>query len=414
MSLHDIPAPLVARCEARARALHPVSDEVFARAVAELSRVYTRSRDDIGRVTGSRWALAARLRFFLPRDLLKVVGPLAALERAGALPPGPTWRVLDLGAGLGATSFGVARFAAVTGAAERLSVVAVDRDAGALAEMEALAEGAPALGLAPIALETRRLDLASAEARRGGPFDLVVLGLAMNERSGALAQRDPLAQHDDDASSAELLRALASALAPGGALVVLEPALRSTARALQRVRDALAASGPPYVLWPCPHDAPCPMLANERDWCHAELPVELPPPLARLAVDAGLRDEKLTYAALVLRNEPGSELAEGRAIAAPTGANEIASRGRALRLVSGLLPSKGKLEAIGCTPEGTLVRLMRLDRHASGANAALAGARRGDTLVVEGAEAASGRLRIDASTNIHVVASLARGRPTGA
>jgi SAM-dependent methyltransferase len=384
MSLLTIPAPLVARCEARARELHPVSDEVFARAVAELSRVYTRAREDIERVASSKWAMAARLRFFLPRDLLKVVGPLAALERAGALPSGPEWRVLDLGAGLGATSLGVACFAARTGAAERLSVVAVDRDAGALTEMKALAAEARGLGLAPIRLETRRLDLASAEARRGGPYDLVVVGLALNE-----GQR----------GSAALLRELAAVLAPGGALVVLEPALRVTTRALQRVRDELALGGPPYVFWPCPHAAPCPMLANERDWCHAELPVELPPPLAALAEGAGLRDEKLTYAGLVLRNEPGTELA-------------LAPQEGALRLVSALLPSKGKVEAIGCAPSGQLVRLMRLDRHAAAPNAGLDEARRGDALELAGAEADSGRLRIRADTSVHPIriGRVAQGR----
>jgi SAM-dependent methyltransferase len=391
MTLLSIPASLIARCEARAARLHPVSDEVFARAVAELSRVYTRSRADIAQVTGTNWALAARLRFFLPRDLLKVVGPLAALDRASALPAGPEWRVLDLGAGLGATSLGIARFAAETGAAERLSVVAVDRDAGALAEMAALASVAQDLGLVPIRLETREQDLWSKDARRGGPFDLIVLGLAINENESAGAATE----------SAELLRGLASALSPNGALIVIEPALRTTTRALQAVRDELVMrSGPPDVLWPCPHDAPCPMLPNERDWCHAELPLELPEPLAALAAAAGLRDEKLTYAALVLTNEPGNELERG-------------GRAGALRLVSALMPSKGKVEAIGCTPEGTLVRLMRLDRHASAANADLDRARRGDSLELPREDLEAARVRVGPDATVRVVSSEARGPDAG-
>src|SRR5690606_12297420 len=107
---------------------------------------------------------------------------------------------------------------------------------------------------------------------------------------------------------AALLRSLSALLAPRGALVVLEPALRATTRALMRTRDAIAAAnGPPYLAYPCPHAGPCPMLANERDWCHQELALALPPPVARLAAAAGLREERLTFASLVLRNEPGHE-----------------------------------------------------------------------------------------------------------
>ncbi|MBC7174020.1 MAG: class I SAM-dependent methyltransferase, partial [Polyangiaceae bacterium] len=200
----SVPDALLARCEERARQLHPVSTEAFSRAVAETSRIYTRSRDDIERFASSRWALAARLGFFLPRDLLKVWGPLAALSRADALPKRAEWRVLDLGAGLGATALGAAHFAATSGAAERLSVTAVDRDAEALAELSRLARDAASLGLVPVEAETRTSDLFSPASWRGGPFDLVLVGLALNET------------HDEEGAAA-LLRALSKTLAPGGA-----------------------------------------------------------------------------------------------------------------------------------------------------------------------------------------------------
>lgn len=383
-----VPEALVERCLERARELHPVSDEALARAVAETSRIYTRSRSDIARFAGARWAIAARLAFFSPRDLLKIAGPLAALARAGALPKGPTWRVLDLGAGLGASSLGLAHFAARTNAARGLRVTAVDLDEAALAEFAPLARDAVSLGLVPIELEARVADLWSPSAWRGGPFDLVTIGLAINEHRSADASR-----------GAALLRELARTLAPGGALVVLEPALRETTRALQRIRDELANEGPPYVLWPCPHALPCPMLANERDWCHAELPVELPPALARLAAEAGLRSERLTYAALVLRNEPGHELL-------------VSPRERRFRLVSAPLFTKGKIEAVGCAPEGRLVRLMRLDRHRSAENAALADACRGDGVAFEGAREDGGRVRIGADTAVELTRSASTSSPS--
>src|SRR5690606_20883744 len=167
------------------------------------------------------WSLAARLAFFMPRDLLKVSGPLMALSRMGAMPgAGGTLRVLDLGAGLGGSCLGVAAYAAQTGAAARLHVVAVDRDARALGELTRLAADAASLGLVPVGVEARATDLRAPSAWRGGPYDLILLGLALNEDEAAAAEE------------ARLLRALCALLAPGGALIVLEPALRETTRAL--------------------------------------------------------------------------------------------------------------------------------------------------------------------------------------
>src|SRR5690606_8661717 len=110
-----IPDALITRCAARAHAIHPGGEEALVRAITEVSRIYTRSRDDIADFGGTPWALAARLAFFLPRDLLKVTMPLMALSRMGAFPgDGDTLRVLDLGAGLGGSCLGVAAYAAQT------------------------------------------------------------------------------------------------------------------------------------------------------------------------------------------------------------------------------------------------------------------------------------------------------------
>ncbi|HJL19825.1 MAG TPA: hypothetical protein RMH99_29445, partial [Sandaracinaceae bacterium LLY-WYZ-13_1] len=100
----------------------------LAAAVRRLSELYTRDRDLLEEAGA---ALAARLRFFLPRDLPKIQGPLAELSAAGVLPAGPVWRVLDAGAGLGATTLGAAELAGRVGV-ERLEVTALERDAASL------------------------------------------------------------------------------------------------------------------------------------------------------------------------------------------------------------------------------------------------------------------------------------------
>lgn len=329
-----------------------LADEVRA-----LSAVYNRLAGALRDQEGAR---AARLRFFLPRDLPKVAGPLAELREEGALPGGPVWRVLDLGAGLGATGLGAAAFAAGVPGVERLEIHAVERDARALDLYAALAarcgrgelEGAAV----PVTLTRASLDLE--RALPDGVYDLVLVGLTLNELFGA--DPDPVGRR------VAWLSTLAERLAPGGSLVVVEPALREPTRQLMAARDRLVAGdGAARVFGPCTHDGACPLLERDRDWCHAVRDVALPTPLAEVARAAGLRFERLTWAALVLRAD-GRRRAPG-----------------AWRVVGGPLPSKGKTEWELCGPGGR-ARLTRLDRH-RGPDDPLEGAERGTLLHVDGA-----------------------------
>jgi hypothetical protein len=123
------------------------------------------------------------------------------------------------------------------------------------------------------------------------------------------------------------------------------------------------------VFAPCVRSGPSPMLASARDWCHAEMPVRLAPPLAALARAAGLRTERLTFSYLTLRLEPS---ALARAADRTLG-----------RIVSEPLISKGKRELVACG-EGGLVRLRRLDRRRSDTNAVFDQLVRGDVVAWDG------------------------------
>ncbi|MEM9069615.1 MAG: small ribosomal subunit Rsm22 family protein [Myxococcota bacterium] len=339
-----------------------VADRLFGRPakplsglVREMSEIYTRRREGISAAT-SPDVLQARLRFFFPRDFMKVVYPLAELHAQALLPKGRTWRILDLGAGIGTSTLGAAHFAAEMDVAERFEVDAYDLISDAL---KAFAELAPRAAL-PISLRRHAGDVQ--KRAMGERYDLILLGLVLNE----LRPEDALA----------LVRSLRANLAPGGVLLILEPALRTTTRRLMELRSELLSEW--SVLGPCLHQKVCPMLARAKDWCHEERAFTLPDELASVAKDAGLRWETSTFAYLALGTAPPSP---------PT---------HRLRVVSGRLKTKGKLELVGCGREGELTRWMRLDRHESEENAAFGDARRGDLLSFEPARAG----RVQASDRV--------------
>ncbi|HEY8431916.1 MAG TPA: hypothetical protein VIL20_26245, partial [Sandaracinaceae bacterium] len=178
----------------------------LAAQVAHLSEIYTRERSALG--LAARDA-AARLRFFFLRDLPKIEGPLAELAAVGALPRGETWRLLDVGAGLGTSILGAAALAMRAGA-RRVEVTVLERDAGALDVMGRLAERAAAEGLVPpIDIDPRRVDLESVELSSLPRVDLVLVGLTLNELFADRSEADRL-----DAREA-VLRDLAARLDEG-------------------------------------------------------------------------------------------------------------------------------------------------------------------------------------------------------
>ncbi|HEX5655685.1 MAG TPA: class I SAM-dependent methyltransferase [Polyangiales bacterium] len=336
---------------------------MLAESVSALSRVYTRDRGQLGQLDKS--SLLARAGFFFPRDLAKVFGPLDELLHSGAFPAGETLRVLDLGAGMGATSFGLARWLrARAQPVNQLRVVALEQNASALRGFNAFAKALHGLDeLVPVDLDARAEDLRSLRNEHG--FQLVLFGFVLNE---LFADAD-----DRVARRAKLVREAYEQLSPDGALIILEPALKETTRELMQLRDALVDLP---IVAPCLHGQGCPMLTAERDWCHQELPYALPPALAEVAQAASLRWEGLSYSSLVLSRK------------APTREPGL------WRVVSDRLATKGKLELYGCG-QGEYTRFTQLNRKATPENHAFTHAERSDILRIEG-----GGPRIEAETKV--------------
>jgi hypothetical protein len=249
----------------------------------------------------------------------------------GVTPPA---RAVDLGAGTGAVGRTLrARFG------QALEVVAVDRTAG------------PGVVRANLAVELPAVD---------GKFDLVVAAHILNE---LYLERGPA---ERIALRAQRVLAWTRALlAPGGVLILIEPALRETSRELLAVRDQVLAGGL-HVVAPCFWTGRCPALARDRDWCHDAAPVPSRP--------------RVDFSYLVLRREPP----------VPRDLN---------RVVSDPLPEKGRLRLFVCGPGGRLP-LIRLSRHRSPANQALDDLVRGDAVSIQNAAASDDGLRVTAETTV--------------
>lgn len=348
----------------------PVTSDVarLGAKVAELSKAYNAglAGDARGRAP---LPLEARIGFSFARDVPKGAGAVRELVATGtlAMPEGRALRVLDLGAGLGAMSWGIARALEAAGAHGRVETLLVDEDEAALAAGKAIAAKAKGLSSAiELGVETRVQRLAP--GMRVPASDVVVLGQVLSELDLGLGEAERVERHV--ALLSDLLR---TAVAPGGSLVVVEPALRDRTRHLHAVRDRVLSQGNAMVFAPCLHALACPAFAVEGEWCHEDVLVDLPEWLVPVARAAGLRWQGLTFSYLVLRSA-GPTLAGMLPEPSPSRVH--------LRVISDLLRSKGKTELFSCTSAGDRVRMRHLDRDVTEANEAWGELHRGDVVTL--------------------------------
>ncbi len=361
-------------------------------AVAKVSEAYNREGNDAVSSIDRKTALAARTLFFFPRDVAKGWGATRELARAGLLRKSPL-RVLDLGAGVGAMTWGLAyALAEVVTEPVTIEATLVDGDAEALALASLFADRRTKVGDVTVSIRTERQIAPFSTTVAGGPFDLVLAGQLLSELDREMDAAERVKKH------VRLTRSWLEGTTPEGALVVVEPALRERARHLQTIRDVFARERLATIFAPCLHDAPCPALERETDWCSEDRPIDLPSWLVPVAKAAGLRWEGSTFSYLVLRQD-GVSLGQ-----------RLAGHPVRFRAVSGPIETKGKSEFFLCgvmpKDDGELrgrLRVTRLDRHESPENQAWSEALRGDLLAIEPPPVPRGQkdeARIDAATKV--------------
>ena len=368
----------------------PVRFKMLCRSVADLSRLFTKDREERKRGYLDDEALrAGYLAYFLPVNLAKVQALLDELPPEQLCRPEERpLRVLDVGSGPGTGALAVRDW--MKQCTQRpVEVVAVDQALPVLQDLAQLWRAyGQASGSQPAELKrlhanlerTRSLDVCKQE----GPFELIVMANALNELWREA--RDPVG------SRVAFVRGLLEMLLPHGSLIIIEPALRETAREFHQVRDRLLAAGACTVYSPCLHDKPCPALVKPDDWCHEERPWTPPAIVAAIDREVGFIKDALKFSYVILRKD-------GRTI--------VQRRPDVYRVVSELRKMKGEKRAWLCNETGR-PEVGRQDRLRSETNAAVDEWHRGAIVRIseiarkerKGRESSVGRIPAEATVEI--------------
>ena len=341
----------------------------FANGAAQLSQAFTSGRRLLPKnYFNKKEYRSAYLLYFTLTNFAKVIKCLDETARlvdpqarrpAGESvgPPVPDTspsssgiNVLDVGCGPGTASLACSSFFSKRLPATPLSITAIDQNREILRDARALLSlNAPPHHTTRVAQEMIGPRFPG-RSLKGKSFDLIIAANFLNE-IGSVREQVELCQTLTDRY-----------LNPRGILIVLDPALQKTTRALMEVRDLLHAN----ILSPCLHQQPCPMLAhNRRDWCHFYLEWNCPRTIRKVDHLLGIKHDYLKMAYLIAqKSDP---------------AQDERNHVNLWRVVSSPLKSKGRCEFVLCG-QGCLRRISRLDRDRSDLNAKFDMIKRGDII----------------------------------
>lgn len=364
-----------------------LSHERLARGVTELSRLFTKARAELGcPYLEDSTSAVAYLKYFLPVNLSKIQVLLDEMPH-DTFGKSQRFSVLDLGSGPGTGGLAVLDWSNqhFKDIADDLSVVAVDTSPAALRYAESLWKSyCRAAGITGARFQAREADLERAlsglfrgQIQQAGPYDLIMLTNCLNELSESIETRTGL------------VATALSLLSPHGTMMIVEPALRETSRALHRVRDRLLQEKRCTVYSPCLHERNCPALINTDDWCHEERDWDPPAAIQEIDKEVGFIKDALKFSYLLLRTD-GQTIAERSP--------------QTFRMVSELRKLKGDTRAWLCNELGRS-EVGRLDRALSASNSSWDDCQRGTIVRVEGMKQKEGAAlnRIPAEGTVEIV-----------
>jgi ribosomal protein RSM22 (predicted rRNA methylase) len=214
-------------------------------------------------------AVNAYLLYYLPVNLVKLFPLLDELARGGAFDFSQRQHmsVLDIGCGPGTFMLGLLEYLCRAGrpyaaCPESVSLTGIDRSKDNLAAADRLIRQYCSPGCLPSGLTV------TASFRQGSvlspdflnspaQYDLIIAGNVLAELQGE--------------ALSSCLAAVTEHLAPGGALIIVDPGTRRAARRLLEVRNMLLQNTQLRLYAPCLCAAACPLQADAAQWCHEKL-----------------------------------------------------------------------------------------------------------------------------------------------
>jgi SAM-dependent methyltransferase len=332
----------------------------IAHVLAHLSQGLTRERELAGaRYFSDPLQLGAYLLYYWPLSYLQAQHVLSFL-------PHSPEAVLDLGSGPGPAG-------AAAWDAGAKTVTFADRSPEALALAGKLGTLAQKTSSRQVWDPERRPSLPA------GNYDCILASHLLNE----LWAGDPARVE----KRADLVFSWFNRLKPGGALVLLDPALTATSRDLIGVRDQLLARGA-LLRYPCLNTGPCPALGRPGETCHLEEAWSLPPLVSDLVRRLKFKKEALKLTAFIF-TPPGE--------AVPVANEEI------FQIVSDPLLSKNRrVRLIACGPKGRLSLALKPEQ-ATPENRAFLSLKRGDIFRLTGAAPREGGLDLVPGSRIQLI-----------
>jgi ribosomal protein RSM22 (predicted rRNA methylase) len=342
-----------------------------AQAVVDLSRLFTKDRSLLkSDYLDKPDHATAYLQYFLPVNLSKIQVLLDEMPQGWPdQASGRSIRILDVGSGPGAGALAVLDWFQQhwPGRIKDLTVVAVDVSVEALNHARSLWEAyCRESGAIDAKLITHEGNLERApngawlsQVEPQASYDVIIAANCLNELFSRNA--DPVQ------AKVELVTQLLARLAPTGTLMIIEPALRDTSRALHQMRDRLIQEKRCTIYSPCLHENICPALVNPFDWCHEERAWETPLGVQKIDDKVGFIKDALKFSYLLLRKD-------GRTI--------VERSSDVYRVVSELREMKGEKRAWLCNELGRS-EIGRQDRLRSDSNAPFDDWHRGAIVQIE-------------------------------
>ncbi|MGQ9665469.1 MAG: small ribosomal subunit Rsm22 family protein [bacterium] len=245
--------------------------------------------------------------------------------------PKDTIKILDLGCGEGAAMLGLYYGLKNIESGADLYFTGVDTDNNFLYRCRAMLEWLQNL-YGNINFNTIKKSLLDFIIDNQDEYDIIII-------SNALAEI-----FSKNTIPTNFVRTVIRHLKKDGIFIIIEPALKSLTRRLMEYTNRLKVNNIGYILLPCLHHNPCPLLSKRNEWCHQSIKWTPPEYMNILNQPLYRKIEYLKFSYLVISVQDYDAIKDNKHL-----------------VISRLFKEKGRKRVLLCNKDG-IVELVRLDR----------------------------------------------------